>query len=185
LVDTGDSRSPTTLREYKSNATVSSTLTQRSVTGSIANTSSGVESNSTNSPGRVGRSRPYAPLGRLAIDRLPLVEPTSALVPRLNSVTTARARRRPGSATTPSPYCARSRAAMRASTRLRVGRLASTCSSSTSRHIASHRGSTPASGSALRSLRPSTRPPTPRSPTAAAQRRSVRSLTPSSAALAR
>jgi hypothetical protein len=58
LVDTGDSRRPVMHLEYRSIAIVSSQRTQRSVTGSIANTSSGVVSSSRNSPGRAGRSRP-------------------------------------------------------------------------------------------------------------------------------
>jgi len=58
LVDTGESRSPVTARESRSIAIVSSQRTHRNVTGSIANTSSGVVSSSRYSPGRVGRSRP-------------------------------------------------------------------------------------------------------------------------------
>ncbi|WP_334138367.1 hypothetical protein [Corynebacterium variabile] len=49
---------PRMQREYKSMATVNSTGTQRIVNGSIANTSNGVVSNTTNSPGRVARRRP-------------------------------------------------------------------------------------------------------------------------------
>src|SRR6185437_1786742 len=64
FVDTGVSRSPVMHREYRSIATVSSHCTQRHVTGSIANTSSRLVSRITYSPGRVARSRPYAPWGR-------------------------------------------------------------------------------------------------------------------------
>jgi len=45
-------------RVYQSIAAVSSACTQRSVSGSIANTSSRVVSSSRYSPGRVGRSLP-------------------------------------------------------------------------------------------------------------------------------
>ena len=57
-VETGVSRSPRMHRVYGSIATVNSTGTQRSVTGSIANTSNGVVSSTTYSPGRVARNRP-------------------------------------------------------------------------------------------------------------------------------
>src|SRR6266508_2189460 len=62
LVDTAVSRSPVTHREYRSIATVSSACTHRQVTGSIANTSSRLVSNTTYSP---GRGRPQPPVGAL------------------------------------------------------------------------------------------------------------------------
>jgi len=58
LVDTGVTRSPRTHLVNRSIAIVSSARTQRSLTGSIANTSSLVLSISTYSPGRDERSRP-------------------------------------------------------------------------------------------------------------------------------
>ena len=112
LVDTGASRSPTITREYRSIAMVNSTRTHRSVTGSIANTSSGVESNSRYSPGRHARNRPYTPCGPRAIDRFAFVLPVNAFVPRVNSANTRSARRRPGT-TTSAPCSARTRSATR------------------------------------------------------------------------
>jgi hypothetical protein len=79
FVEIGVNRSPRMQRLYKSIATVNSTGTQRSVTGSIANTSSGVVSNTTYSPGRVARSRPYGPDGRFATDRRALPLPNAYL----------------------------------------------------------------------------------------------------------
>ena len=58
LVDTGEIRSATTHRLNRSTAIVNSTPTHRSVTASIANTSSVVVSSSRYSPGRVASSRP-------------------------------------------------------------------------------------------------------------------------------
>ena len=58
LVDIAESRSPQMARENRSMAIVSSRRTQRRVSGSMANTSSGVVSNNRYSPGRVARSRP-------------------------------------------------------------------------------------------------------------------------------
>ena len=73
FVDTGVTRNPVTQRVYQSSATVSSARTHRSVTGSNANTSNRVLSISKYSPGRVGRSFPYASVGRSAISRFRLV----------------------------------------------------------------------------------------------------------------
>jgi hypothetical protein len=108
----------------------------------------------------------------------------TTFVPRVSSASTAPARRRPGSGTVPSPCPAASRADTRRSISSLVGRDASVCSASTSRHIASQRSSTPPSGSAARWLRPSATPAGPESCSAATHRCSVRMLTPSSAAFA-
>lgn len=77
FVDTGVNRSPSTQRVNRSIATVNSTPTQRIVIGSIANTSSGVVSSTTYSPGRVARSRPNTPVGRSATDRRPFALPNA------------------------------------------------------------------------------------------------------------
>ena len=77
LVDTGVRRSPRMHRVNRSIATVSSTGSQRSVTGSIANTSSGVLSSTTYSPGRLAHSRPYTPRGRAATDRRAFADPNA------------------------------------------------------------------------------------------------------------
>lgn len=58
-------------------AIVSSTGTHLSVTGSIANTSNGVVSSTTYSPGRVARNRPYGPPGRFATERRALPDPNA------------------------------------------------------------------------------------------------------------
>jgi hypothetical protein len=64
-------------RVNRSIATVNSTPTQRMVTGSIANTSRGVVSSTTYSPGRVARNRPRTPRGLSATDRRPLALPNA------------------------------------------------------------------------------------------------------------
>ncbi len=183
LVETGVSRSPVTHRSYTSIATVSSACTQRSVTGSIANTSSRVVSSSTYSPGRIARSRPYGVAGRPAISRLAFVPP-NADVPLLTSRSSARARVGFGTRTTSSPCSASSRAATSARIRSWVGLLAPVCAASTRRTISSQRASAPASGSFLRCLRWSASPSGPSASNRQIIRRTVITDTPSSAAFA-
>lgn len=157
FVDTGCSRSPTMHRSNRSIATVSSTGTHRNVTGSIANTSNGVVSRTTNSPGRVARSRPYTPFGRSATDRLALPLP-NACVPLASCFSRRYAVAVDGIGTTPDPCSASTCLTIRAITTFIVGVEASVRSASTCTQAASHRGSTPLAyrPSSLLSARPAT-----------------------------
>ena len=142
FVDTGCNRRPTMHRSNRSIATVSSTGTHRNVTGSIANTSNGVVSKTTNSPGRFARSRPYTPFGRSATDRLALPLPNACL-PLASCFSRRYAVVFGGTGTTPGPCSAATCLPTRAITTFIVGVDASVRAASTCRQAASHRGSTP------------------------------------------
>src|SRR5581483_208068 len=164
-------------------AIVSAAPTQRSVTGSIANTSNGVVSSTRYSPGLVARSRPYGVSGRLAADLLVLVPP-NAPVPRERARSSRRPTVVPGMRTDTADSSASNLALIVASTTSCVGRLLSVYSPNTARAIASHCASAPASSSCRRDHRPSSSAAGPDALNSFSHARTVDSATPSSAALA-